>query len=87
MIVTAKHDYLYVQFESLKMDFIDDVEFAVTDGKMHVRLSSRLGFLYLGVNRKRLGWIRSELQAKGWFAPGITQNRSRHQSNTIVHPK
>lgn len=73
-IVTAKPDYLYVQFESLKMGFIDDVEFAVTDGKVQVRSSSRLGFLDLGVNGKRLGWISAELRAKGWFAPAITED-------------
>ena len=72
-IITASADYLYVQFESLKWGFIDDVEFAVTDGEVQVRSSSRLGFLDLGVNAKRLNWISAELRAKGWTAPAITE--------------
>lgn len=70
-IITASADYLYVQFESLKMGFIDDVEFAVTDGAVQVRSSSRLGFLDLEVNAKRLNWISKQLRAKGWTAPAI----------------
>ena len=72
-IVTASADYLYIQFESLKKGFIDDVEFAVKDGMVQVRSSSRLGFLDLGVNAKRLNWISAELRAKGWTAPAITR--------------
>ena len=72
-IVTARADYLYVQFESLKMGFIDDVEFAVGDGLVQVRSSSRLGFLDLRVNAKRLNWIAGQLRAKGWSAPAITK--------------
>ena len=53
-IITARDDYLYVQFESLKIGFIYDVEFAVTDGEVQVRSSSRIGFLDLGVNAKLL---------------------------------
>jgi uncharacterized protein (DUF1499 family) len=72
-IITASADYLYVQFESLKRGFIDDVEFAVKDGEVQVRSSSRLGFLDLGVNAKRLNWISAELRAKGWTADAITR--------------
>ena len=72
-IITAHADYLYVQFESLKWGFIDDVEFAVNDGVVQVRSSSRLGFLDLGVNAKRLNWISAELRAKGWTAAAITR--------------
>ena len=73
-IVTARADYLYVQFESLKNGFIDDVEFAVSDGKVQVRSSSRIGFLDLGVNAKRLNWISAQLRGKGWAAPAITKD-------------
>jgi len=72
-IVTAGAEYLYVQFESLKMGFIDDVEFALKNNEVQVRSSSRLGFLDLGVNAKRLNWISAELRAKGWSAPAITR--------------
>ena len=38
-IITASADYLYVQFESLKNGFVDDVEFAVNanGNKVQVR--------------------------------------------------
>ena len=72
-IVTSNADYLYVQFESFKKGFIDDVEFAVKDGEVQVRSSSRLGFLDLDVNAKRLNWISADLRAKGWTAPAITK--------------
>jgi len=72
-IIQASAEYLYVQFESLKHGFIDDVEFAVRDGEVQVRSSSRLGFLDLGVNAKRLNWISAALRAKGWTAPAITR--------------
>ena len=49
------------------------VEFAVRDGEVQVRSSSRLGFLDLGVNAKRLNWISAALRAKGWTAPAITR--------------
>lgn len=39
-----------------------------------VRSSSRLGFLDLGVNAKRLNWISKALRAKGWTAPAITRD-------------
>ena len=73
-IVTARADYLYVQFESLKKGFIDDVEFAVKGDEVQVRSSSRLGYLDLGVNAKRLNWISAQLRDKGWVsAPKITK--------------
>ena len=72
-IITASADYLYVQFESLKFGFIDDVEFAVKGGEVQVRSSSRLGFLDLGVNARRLNWISEQLRKKGWTAAAITR--------------
>jgi len=83
-IVTARADYLYVQFESLKKGFVDDVEFAVTDGAVQVRSSSRLGFLDLGVNAKRLNWISAELRARGWTAPAITEEEYPDYFTTLV---
>mmetsp|Transcript_75064 Transcript_75064/g.195287 ORF Transcript_75064/g.195287 Transcript_75064/m.195287 type:complete len:270 (-) Transcript_75064:122-931(-) len=78
--------YLYVQFESLKKGYIDDVEFIVrsdgstggTGGEVLVRSASRLGYLDLGVNAKRLNKIAEDLQALpsgGWVAPKITGER------------
>ena len=39
-----------------------------------MRSSSRLGFLDLRVNAKRLNWISARLRAKGWTAPAITKD-------------
>ena len=36
-IIASRADYLYLQFESLKMGFVDDVEFAIGDGEVQVR--------------------------------------------------
>lgn len=50
-IVTETDTYLYVQFESLKKGFIDDVEFATTgaDSKdVLVRSASRIGYTDFG---------------------------------------
>ena len=81
-IITTKPNYLYVQFESMKHGFIDDVEFAVmvdssANGSnknnnddnifIQVRSASRIGFFDLGVNGKRLNWISNHLvETYGW---------------------
>lgn len=59
-----------------KGGFIDDVEFAVSKdgGEVQVRSSSRIGYLDLGVNAKRLNWISAQLREKGWSAPKITED-------------
>jgi uncharacterized protein (DUF1499 family) len=73
-IIAARPDYLYAQFESLKHGFIDDLEFFVPpEGAVQVRSSSRVGFLDLQVNAKRLNWISNDLRAKGWTAEAITE--------------
>lgn len=72
-VVESTGSYAYVQFESLKYGFIDDVEFALADGDaVQVRSASRLGFLDFAVNAKRLNWISSRLRELGWAAPEIT---------------
>lgn len=68
--------YIYVQFEALKNGYIDDVELAVIPGRkeertVHVRSSSRIGYLDFGVNGKRLNYIANALRAKGWKAEGV----------------
>jgi len=73
-IVSSTPSYLYVQFESLKYEFIDDVEFAVdATGAVQVRSASRVGKLDFLVNAKRLNLISAGLRAKGWTAPAISQ--------------
>ena len=41
--------------------------------EVQVRSASRLGFLDLRVNAKRLNWISADLRAKGWTAPAISK--------------
>lgn len=74
--------YLYVQFESLKKGYKDDVEFLVRadasgdGGEVRVRSASRQGLKDLGVNAKRLNGIAEGLQKlEGWSAPLLTNDR------------
>ena len=62
-IITESKDYLYAEFKSALMGFVDDVEFYL-DRKanvIQVRSASRLGQSDLGVNRKRIETIRAKL--------------------------
>ncbi len=63
-IITENKNYLYVEFTSSIMGFVDDVEFYLNeDAKViHVRSASRLGKSDLGVNRKRIETIRTKLK-------------------------
>ena len=65
-VIEASDRYLYAEFESEKLGFIDDVEFYrdAAAGVVHVRSASRLGRSDLGVNRKRIEGIRARLQAQ-----------------------
>ena len=66
-IVETKPDYLYAEYASTLMGFVDDVEFYVPpNGKIiHVRSASRLGYRDLGVNRKRIEAVRARLAQAG----------------------
>ncbi|WP_193196150.1 DUF1499 domain-containing protein [Nostoc sp. MG11] len=62
-IITESKDYLYAEFKSALMGFVDDVEFYL-DRKanvIQVRSASRLGQSDLGVNRQRIETIRAQL--------------------------
>lgn len=63
-IITETPNYLYAEFTSAIMGFVDDVEFYLDeDAKViHLRSASRLGQSDLGVNRKRIESIRAKLQ-------------------------
>ena len=62
-IIKETNNYLYVEFTSKLMRFVDDVEFDLdNDTKMiQVRSASRLGESDLGVNRQRIEEIRTKL--------------------------
>ena len=63
-IVSETNDYLYVEFASKLMGFVDDVEFYLDapQSVIQVRSASRLGKSDLGVNRSRVELIRTKLQ-------------------------
>ncbi|MBD1926994.1 DUF1499 domain-containing protein [Trichocoleus sp. FACHB-90] len=62
-IVAETDNYLYAEFTTKLMGFVDDVEFYVDDAAktIHVRSASRLGQSDLGVNRKRIETLRAKL--------------------------
>ena len=62
-IVEEKEDYLYAEFTSKLMGFVDDVEFYADKQKnvIQVRSASRLGKSDLGANRQRIEAIRTKL--------------------------
>lgn len=62
-IIATSNTYLYAEFASKLMGFVDDVEFYADDSAkvIHVRSASRLGQSDLGVNRQRIEEIRSKL--------------------------
>lgn len=62
-IIEETDNYLYAEFKSKLMGYVDDVEFYQDDANaVQVRSASRLGKSDLGVNRKRVEEIRSKLQ-------------------------
>ncbi|NJN01076.1 MAG: DUF1499 domain-containing protein [Leptolyngbyaceae cyanobacterium RM1_1_2] len=64
-IISAKDDYLYAEFASKLMGFVDDVEFfaPASETVIHVRSAARLGKSDLGVNRKRIELIRDRFES------------------------
>ena len=62
-LIGESDNYLYYEFTSSIMRYVDDVEFYFTgqNGLVHVRSASRLGYSDMGANRKRIEMIRSRL--------------------------
>jgi len=71
-VIKETDSYLYVQFEALKKGYIDDVEFAMGNGLVMVRSSSRVGQTDFGVNAARLNYIAAGLREQGWTIDEIT---------------
>lgn len=63
-IIEETDNYLYAEFTSKLMGYVDDVEFYLDNNEnvIHVRSASRLGKSDLGVNRKRVETIREQLK-------------------------
>jgi len=64
-VVKSDPDYLYAQFTTRFMKFVDDVEFWFDPASsvIQVRSASRVGRRDFGVNRKRIEAVRVELAA------------------------
>ncbi|MEO8935921.1 MAG: DUF1499 domain-containing protein [Burkholderiaceae bacterium] len=64
-VVKSDSDYLYAQYTSKVMGFVDDVEFWYDPAAsvVQVRSASRIGSGDLGVNRKRIEEVRARLAA------------------------
>jgi uncharacterized protein (DUF1499 family) len=64
-IIEKNDTYLYAEFTSKLMGYVDDVEFYLdpANSVVHVRSASRLGESDLGVNRKRIEAIRDAFSA------------------------
>ena len=62
-VVKSETDYLYAQFTTQWMKFVDDVEFWFdpANNVIQVRSASRLGQRDMGVNRKRVDAVRAAL--------------------------
>jgi uncharacterized protein (DUF1499 family) len=57
-IVEEKENYLYAEFRTRLLRYVDDVEFYFDGQVIHVRSCSRLGRRDFGVNRKRVEALR-----------------------------
>ena len=65
-IIRAEGSYLYAEYRTQTMRFVDDVEFLFDEkaGLIHVRSASRLGLRDFGVNRARVEAIRARIEAR-----------------------
>lgn len=60
-VIREGSDYLYAEFRTPLMRYVDDVEFLKMGSLLHVRSASRLGRRDFGVNRRRVEEIRRRL--------------------------
>jgi len=65
-VVREEAGYLYAEYRSRLMRFVDDVEFAFDEreGLIHVRSASRLGRRDFGVNRARVERLRALIEGR-----------------------
>ena len=63
-VIRHEGNYLYAEFKSKLLGFVDDVEFTYDEkaAVIHVRSASRLGRRDFGVNRARVEALRSKLE-------------------------
>jgi uncharacterized protein (DUF1499 family) len=60
-VIKAERNYLYAEYRTRLLRYVDDVELYYDErqGVVHVRSASRLGRRDFGVNRKRIETLRS----------------------------
>jgi uncharacterized protein (DUF1499 family) len=63
-IVAEKKNYLYAEFRTRLLRYVDDVEFFFDGSVIHVRSCSRLGRRDFGVNRKRVEQLRRLIETR-----------------------
>jgi uncharacterized protein (DUF1499 family) len=65
-ILREERGYIYAEFRSRLLGYVDDVELLYDEkaGVFHARSASRLGRRDFGVNRKRIEALRNKLQSK-----------------------
>jgi len=65
-VVRHEGNYLYAEFRTRLMRYVDDVEFTFDEkaGAIHVRSASRLGRRDFGVNRARVEAIRAAVEGR-----------------------
>jgi len=61
-IISADSHYLYAEFRSALLRYVDDVEFHYDGSVIHVRSASRLGRRDFGVNRARVEELRKRIK-------------------------
>ena len=63
-IISEKENYLYAEFRTKLLRYVDDVEFFFDGAVVHVRSCSRLGRRDFGVNRRRVEELRRLIEAR-----------------------
>ena len=63
-IIRAEGNYLYAEFRSKLLGYVDDVELYFDGSVLQVRSASRLGRKDFGVNRQRVERLRALIQAR-----------------------
>jgi uncharacterized protein (DUF1499 family) len=63
-IVEEKPNYLYAEFRSRLLGYVDDVEFFFDGQALQVRSCSRLGRRDFGVNRERVEALRKLVETR-----------------------
>jgi uncharacterized protein (DUF1499 family) len=65
-VIRHEGNYLYAEFRSRLMRYVDDLELTCDEkaGVIHVRSASRLGRRDFGVNRKRVEALRARIEGR-----------------------